>query len=181
MCSAGSSPAGPCLSPGRPALCSSPHPAERPGLVPAAAPDWTPADRHHININRYLPQKRKQTRHPHHLQYKTGDLTYNSEQRKNIFLTVCPYRQYDLLSCYPDQIFMHRKAPRYCPCMALPTEWRLLCSVCCEGQKVRPAAKMCSTMKEITSSNCSSSSNKADLPQVCDMCRLYQCICISAR
>lgn len=54
MRSAVSSPAGPCLSPGRPALCSLPHLAERPGLVPAAVPDWTPADKHNMSVHVYF-------------------------------------------------------------------------------------------------------------------------------
>lgn len=125
MSSAGSSPAGPRLSPLHSALCSLPHPAERPGLVPAAAPDWTPTDRHNVL---YLPS----------IPPTVSDLTYyDSKQRKNIFLRVNPCRQSDLLSCYPVQTFMYREAPRYCPCTALLTEWRPLCSVCCEGQKVR--------------------------------------------
>lgn len=53
LCSAGWSPAGPYLSPGHPALSSLPHPAERPGLVPAAAPDWIPTDRDNISMYLY--------------------------------------------------------------------------------------------------------------------------------
>lgn len=62
------------------------------------------------------------------------------------------------LVCYPEQTFMYTS----CPCMALLTEWRPLCSFCYEGQKAKSAVQMCRTIKYIPQA--------MRLIEVCDMC-----------